>query len=396
MARETHRFEELAENIRADIVRGVLAPGTLFPTEKDLQSVHGLSRTTVRRAISRLIETGWAENIPNRGVVARIGKTHERSHRIAFIDHHEWVHKALFFNLHSLLAQKGLTLVHINSSGQGTLAAMEQAVAEGYDAAFVWAKVAFASHERLETLLTKIPFLFVDHSLGGEPCELIMSDHLQGARAIVRHLIDSGRKKIAITGNFTHHEDAQMRFAGYVAAHYDCSLAQKATNYIFTSSGHEDFEDTRILIQRLQAPDRPDALFVLHDMSVPAIVEAVYRAGLRVPEDIAIVGFGNDLPFSLEGVGLTTVAMNWDLVARTLTDRVIYRLGHPSAPYRRTLVPTRLVIRGSCGAPQESWMSDGYEVSSVTVTRRMLPLGDGSASQLSSISTPVHRGVSGT
>lgn len=395
MARERLRFLGLAESIRAEILRGLLPPGTLLPTERALQESHNVSRTTVRRALLHLVETGWAENLPNRGVVAKIGRGSDRTHRIAFIDHHEWVHKSLFFNLHSQLAQRGFSLTHIDSGPQGTLAGMKQAIAEGYDAAFVWGKVAFVDHDELSSLLTKLPFLFVDHSLGGEPSELIMSDHLQGARLAVSHLIKLGRKRIAITGNFTHHEDAQLRFAGYVAAHYDNSAQQKAIDYIFTSPGHCDYEDTRMLMYRLQDDDRPDALFVLHDMSVPAVVEAVYRVGLRVPEDIAVVGFGNDLPFSLEGVGLTTVAMNWQQVANALTERVLHRLDHPSAPFRRTLVPTRLIIRGSCGAPPESWMDDGYEVSSVTVTRRMLPPSDRGVSQLSSSSALDYRGASG-
>jgi LacI family transcriptional regulator len=142
---------------------------------------------------------------------------------------------------------------------------------------------------------------------------------------------------------------------------------------VFSSPGGLEWEDTRLLSYRLAQSDRPDAIFVLHDMSVPAIVDAVLRAGLEVPNDVAVVGFGNDLPLSFNGVGLTTVAMNWRSVATVLVERLLERLAAPTAPYRRSLVPTRLIVRGSCGAPREMWSEEGYEISSITVTGRMPP-----------------------
>ncbi|MGV3614746.1 MAG: GntR family transcriptional regulator [Fimbriimonas sp.] len=370
--RSPPRFDALARAIRADIQRGVLAPGSLLPTERELQEAHGLSRTTVRRALAELIETGWAENLPNRGVLARLGRSSSQSTRIAFIDHREDVHKSLFFRLHTLLADRGFVLVQVDSHAKGTVGAMEAAADDGFAAAFVWAKNSFVSPDALARIQARMPVVFVDHTSGGEPVDLVMSDHLAGAREVVGHLLDLGRRRIAITGNFTHHEDATFRFAGYMAAHYDRGLIPHACDFVFSSPGNGEFEDPRLLQFRLRERDRPDAVFVLHDMSVPAVVAAIYDSGLRVPQDVAVVGFGNDLPFTIDGVGLTTVGMNWDQVAEAMVGRLLYRLERPAAPCQRTLVPTRLVVRGSCGASEAVWSAEGYEISSVTVTRRML------------------------
>lgn len=371
--RSRHRFEELARALRADIQRGALAPGSLLPTERELQEAHGVSRTTVRRALADLIDSGWAENLPNRGVLAKLGRVPQQSTQIAFIDHREGVHKSLFFRLHTLLADDRYSLVQVDSKGIGTFGAMEQAADAGFAAAFVWPKNSFLSPAELARIQARMPVILVDHTTGGEPHDLVMSDHLQGARDAVGHLLDSGRRRIAITGYFTHHEDATLRFAGYMAAHYDRGLVPGACDFVFSSPGDSTYEDPRLLQFRLGQEDRPDAVFVLHDMSVPAIVEAIFEAGLRVPEDVAVVGFGNDLPFSIDGVGLTTVGMNWDQVAETLVARLRHRLERPNAPYQRSLVPTRLLIRGSCGSSPEAWTQEGYEISSVTVTGRMLP-----------------------
>ncbi len=368
-----HRFEELARSLREEILRGAFPPGTLLPTERELQEAHHVSRTPVRRALAELIETGWAENLPNRGVLAKLGRPAEKSNRVAFIDNRDCVHKALFFRLHTLLDQKGYQLVHVDSQDRGTMAALEDAVDEGFAAAFVWPKVAFVDPEQLRRCQSRTAVIMVDHSLGGEAGELVMSDHMQGAREIVNHLIELGRKRIAVSGYFTHHEHGMFRFAGYLAAHHERGVRTTASNFLFSSTGGDEFEDTRLLSHRLRDHDRPDAIFVIHDMSVPAVVEAVFEAGLRIPEDVAVVGFGNDLPFTIEGRGLTPVGMNWDHFAEALVARLNYRLAHPHAPYQRALVPTRLIVRGSCGAPHRQWSAEGYELSSVTVTGRIPP-----------------------
>jgi LacI family transcriptional regulator len=293
---------------------------------------------------------------------------------MAFVDHRDHVHKTLFFKLHTRLAAEGLDLVHVDSQEIGTMGALKRAVDEEFAGAFVWPKVASIDPATLTEVQASMPVIAVDHSIGGEPSDIVMSDHCLGARLLVTHLAKLGRRRIAISGNFTNMEDAQLRFNGYLLGQYENSIAPEACNFVFSSPQPDIYEDPRLLRYRLADEDRPDAVFVLHDMSVPSIVDTIMDAGLSVPEDVAVVGFGNDLPLSIERVGLTTIAMNWDAVAEALASRMQERLSNPSAPFGRTMVPVKLVVRGSCGAPPDQWSHEGYEVSSVTTTRRMRPV----------------------
>lgn len=378
MAAETQfRFEQIAQELRASIQRGDIPAGSLLPSERQLQETYGISRTTVRRALADLVSSGWAESSPNRGVVSRMGPSKARSSRVAYIDHRDYVHKSLFFRLHTRMADRRFDLVHVDSQEIGTMGALRRAVDEGFAGAFVWPKTAFVDSRELAAIQKQLPVVSVDHSIGGEPSDLVMSDHMQGAREIVGHLVRQGRRRIAISGNFTNMEDAQCRFNGYMIGQYENNVSPEACDFVFSSPRRDPYEDPRLLKCRLADSDRPDAVFVLHDMSVPPIVEAILEAGLSVPGDVAVVGFGNDLPFSIEGVGLTTVAMNWDLVADALVERMQDRILNPAAPFRRVLIPTNLIVRGSCGAPPEQWSTEGYEISSVTVTRRMQPSQSG-------------------
>lgn len=391
--RPRHRFEKLARELRAEIQSGAIAPGALLPTERELQETHNLSRTTVRRALAELISMGWAEAVPNRGVAAKIGHSPTQSTRVAFIDHRDYVHKTLFFRLHRLLEARGYTLVHVDSQDTGTIETMEAVAEQDFAAAVVWPKISFAPPGFISWFQARMPLIFLDHGVGSEPMEVVMGDHELGARLAVAHLISLGRKRIAISGYFAPLEDATLRYTGFVGAHEGTGQLPDAHDIVFSSRGGSEFEDTRLLSYRLQQPDRPDAVFVTYDMSVPAIVEAIYEAGLRVPNDIAVVGFGNDLPFTIDGVGLTTIAIDWESVAEAVVTRIFHRLGHPSSPHRRTLVPTRLVVRGSCGAPVVRWNDEPYEVSSITVTGRMTP---GKTSLQPTSSMPFQRSVEPT
>lgn len=365
------RYEAVATALREAIQGRQISIDTLLPTERELQERYGVSRTTVRRALSELIATGWAENLPNRGVIAKMGHVPGDSRKVAYIDHRELIHTYLFFELSRLLGDAGYHLIPVDSHDIGTVQAMANCADREFAAAFVWSKNAFPDRKLVAEIQTKMAIVAIDHSLDGPDSDVVMPDHFDAARQVVSHLIAQGRRRIAISGMLTHLDDASERYAGYVKAHYDHGLNLHASDLVFSSPNHPEVEDVRLLRYRLAEPDRPDAIFVLHDMSVPVVVAAVQDAGLRVPEDVAVVGIGNDLPYVIGEVGLTTVALNWKLVAVELVKRLQARLSHPAARYVRTTVPVELVVRGSCGAPPEAWSDYPYQPSSVTVTGRI-------------------------
>ena len=101
--------------------------------------------------------------------------------------------------------------------------------------------------------------------------------------------------------------------------------------------------------------DRPDAIFVLQDMCVPRIVEAVFAMGLRIPEDITIAAFGGEVPIQIDQVGLTSMVVDWPMFVDECVRGLERRLRKPRDPFVHTILPTSLVVRGSCGAPSNLW-----------------------------------------
>ena len=364
-------YKEIADRLQSLIRNGEYQPGSMLPTERELQSDYAVSRGTVRRALQALIDSGWAASSPNRGVVARIGPNTNRKNVVAFVDHVGVVHQYLFFRLSGLLAEYGLHLVHVDSLIEGTEGALEYCADQHFAAAVVWSKTNNPICSRIHRVQQVLPVIAVDHGMRNVETDVVAGETFSGAQKAVEHLVRNGRRHIAITGMLDTLDTTQDRLAGYMQGLFDAGLYPEIRNYLFCHTSGPNPIDTELLEYRLRSDDRPDAIFLIQDSLVHSVVDAVSRCGLSIPEDIAIVGFGNDEPITIGSVGLTTLAFDWDSIANAITQRILIRMDNPSAPTTRVNVGAELVIRGSCGAPREFWSTIPYQRSSTAAIHSM-------------------------
>ncbi|MDR3691046.1 MAG: GntR family transcriptional regulator [Fimbriimonas sp.] len=346
-------YQAIAEELREQIRSGRYAPGVFLPTEKELQSSFGVSRSTIRRALAALADSGWADVHPKRGVAACLGPNQELAGSVAFIDHADLINERVFFGISRALHGTGLHLSHVDSRVYGVEGAIEYAAEIGCAAAYIWSKTGFPDVARVERARQKMPIIALSHRLGAVQTDLITEDNLNDAAAIVRHLAQQGRRRIGVSGMMDMLEVNHDRFSGYLKGLFDSDLMPHPVDFLFCVTSGGGPEETSLLTRRLMDVDRPDALFVLQDMCVPAVVEAIFEAGLRVPEDVAVVAFGGEAPLQIDDVGLTSMVVDWPLFASECVRVLLERLRRPNQPYSRVAVSTTLVVRGSCGAPYD-------------------------------------------
>lgn len=171
-------------------------------------------------------------------------------------------------------------------------------------------------------------------------------DNVAGAHTAVRHLVHLGRRRIgSITGPLST-TAGKDRFEGYRNALNESRLPQDDRLYAegdFTeSSGY-------YCAQRL-IPLKPDALFIASDIMAVGALQAIREAGLKVPQDIAIVGFDDLPPASRTSPPLTTVRQPIRRMGIELVEKLLDIIWNGSQPPRRVIFGTELVIRESCGA----------------------------------------------
>ena len=172
------------------------------------------------------------------------------------------------------------------------------------------------------------------------------TDNATGATAAVSHLLRLGYQRIATVAGPADSTAAQDRTQGYLDAlqawgrQIDDALI--VSGDFSQAGGHE-------AMQRL-LPHRPDAVFVASDTTAMGALQAIRGAGLTVPGDIGLVGF-DDLPqATMVDPPLTTVRQPVRRMGALAAEMLIDSLENGAEAPRRAVLPTELVIRGSCGS----------------------------------------------
>jgi LacI family transcriptional regulator len=170
-----------------------------------------------------------------------------------------------------------------------------------------------------------------------------------GAREGVAHLIGLGHRRIGMICGQLEMDSAQARRDGYKQALLEAGIP---VDPVLMVEGHYTQEGAYAAMRQLLAlPDPPTAVFTSSDLMAISAQHAIQEAGLAVPGDIALVGF-DDLPIALIGnPPLTTVHQPHvemgAIAVKLLIDQI--RDQKPAASVR---LPTRLIVRGSCGASE--------------------------------------------
>jgi LacI family transcriptional regulator len=229
------------------------------------------------------------------------------------------------------------------------------------------------AYSRLQSLLGKVDGLIIAEGvidsplllrlgervpvvvIAGDPDEraadVVTSDNRSGSAALVTHLIaEHGRQRLFYLDGPPGVSDARQRrlaFEEVLRAHPGCQFAGSYPGQFSVQSGEE--AGTRLVAEHGDC--LPDALVCANDQMAIGALQAFARAGVRVPEDVAVVGFDDIYPGSPSHPPLTTVHQAMGLLGERACARLLDRIGHPSLRRRVELLPTELVVRSSCGCP---------------------------------------------
>jgi LacI family transcriptional regulator, galactose operon repressor len=179
-------------------------------------------------------------------------------------------------------------------------------------------------------------------------CDRVVTDDVEVGRLAASHLVEQGRKAIAhITGPPIAH--AKRRADGYKAALKELGVRTRAEWIV--RGGFMEADGYRAMTKLLALEPRIDAVFSANDPSAIGAMKAIWDAGLRVPEDIAIVGAGDIALGDLLRVPLTTVSWSRDEQGKQAAKLLLDRIGpEPSDRFRSVVIPPRLIVRRSSGA----------------------------------------------
>jgi DNA-binding LacI/PurR family transcriptional regulator len=196
-------------------------------------------------------------------------------------------------------------------------------------------------------LVGGIPLVLLGEHAVDVPVDHVAIDNVLAARTAVAHLAGLGRRRIAAIGRNPARGTSEQRLAGYREALSDAGMSY-VDELVAPAEKYHRADGAAAMKQLLELPSPPDAVFCFNDLLAIGALRSVAERGLRVPGDVAIVGFDNNEESAFSLPALTTIAPDKSALAEAAIDLVSRRItGETATPPQDIQTPFSLKIRES-------------------------------------------------
>jgi LacI family transcriptional regulator len=197
-----------------------------------------------------------------------------------------------------------------------------------------------------------VPILLVDYVIEDRDIVSIMPDAFEGAYMVAKHLVELGYKAIGFVGGLPEHPSIRARYRGFVVALVEAGIGIRKEWVIrdedFTDFDHGYSAGKKILMES----ERPQAIVAANDVMALGVIRACDEMSLRIPNDIAVVGYDNIEYGAYSNPPLTTVNVNKEKLGEVAVQRLLQMIDNKELVNtgERIKIGTNLVVRKSCGA----------------------------------------------
>jgi LacI family transcriptional regulator len=222
------------------------------------------------------------------------------------------------------------------------LAMVEQAAVDG----LLIATLNISDEQRNLLIEAGIPFVTLSDACAGE-LNCISPDNIRGGYMATQHLLELGHRRVAYVGdefpNVYGFPTSELRYKGYLSSLKEYGVPYRSEYVCLGVHGEETAH--RLTEQLLALPEPPTAIFAMSDIQAVGCILAIREAGLRVPEDISVIGF-DDVQLS-HYIGLTTVRQHLEQSGYLGMQLLLNMLTTPDNVVPRQLPPLELIVRGT-------------------------------------------------
>lgn len=210
--------------------------------------------------------------------------------------------------------------------------------------------IAAPAHEddqRIKKILRNgLPLVCVDRSLKGVDTDIVWVNNEESAFHAVSFLIERGYKRIAHIGGLTTIPSSRLRDAGYRRALLAGGLPVDENLVVHGDSSYAS--GIRFMEQLLNLPSKPDAVFTGNNLITLGALEVINNRKLRIPQDIAILGFDDMNWSNALNPPLTAVRQPAYEIGKRAGELLIQRIRDPKRPPVHMTLNSELKVRGSC------------------------------------------------
>jgi GntR family transcriptional regulator of arabinose operon len=354
------RHRAIYEELLAEIQSGVYKPGDRLPSEVLLCERFQASRITVAKAFQSLQRDKLVTRRPGSGTyVEKVARESSRQFGVLIPDFGstdifepicQGILRSPAGRSHSLTW--GAAMAESGDKTDTAESLCRQYIAQKVSGVFFapteYIETSDESNHRLVALLegAGIPVVLLDRDFKHYPdrsnYDLVGIDNHRAGYVLTRHLLQAGAKKLVFAMRQNSASTVEARGAGYRDALY--TLLPEAKPAIYSS----DFSDPEN-VKRMLDRHKPDGIVCANDVTAARVMQTIVGMGLRVPQDIRMVGIDDVSYAKYLPTPLTTLRQDCAEIGAVAMSTMLDRLSVPSHPVRDVLVRCEMIIRASSG-----------------------------------------------
>ena len=344
---------QVRDRVLALIQAGTLLPGTKLPSEPEVAALMGVSRMTANKALLGLMNDGYLIREKGRGTFVAPRHQHRPGRLyVAVADSpanvlEDYYLGALYWHVHATFAKLGsaVSVVPLTADQPATpecgivaINPPQPAVEELLDFVRMGASVVVLGANWSEQNLATVD-----------------SDNFAGASLAVDHLADLGHHRVLFLGGLPNDSNTIDRVRGFRAAAENRGLAAVSDDVLVVPEAHGfDLDTEDEIFRRLSRSDGPTAVFAGGPHLAIRLLAAAQRRGLRVPEDLSLVGYDDPSFMSLAYPGLTTIRQPLEDMAAAACRKLLERVDHESSISGNIMLAPDLLLRASTAPPMRA------------------------------------------
>lgn len=362
------RYMALRNHLRQQILTGKIPHDRQIPPEPELCRNYEISRNTVQRAINDLVMEGLLRRHQGKGTFVHFTRTADQKNLIGMMFQQNYSGGVsstdmTFKGAQEYAEEQGFRLFMAGTMdnpvrARESLARINEAKAIGTMLYPITGPESDNDNQNLVQALQAAnqQVVIVDSEIGGEiqnKVSCVTCQNFEGSLRLTQHLISLGYKRIAyLRGPHTYSVD--QRHAGFVTAMEDAHLPVRPGYDLLVASRKIEEQGLQEVDVFYSMKEPPEAIICLHDFIALNVLHRCEHYGWRVPDDVAVVGFGDIYQARLAHPPLTTVALEFEKMGRRAMEVLIGHIqGKVTEPVIERL-PCELVIRQSCGQQEQN------------------------------------------
>lgn len=306
-----------------------------------------VSKKTADKVKKAADELGYRPNILARSLIT--GKSRMIGLLVAYLENYFYP-EALEKLSNALQAEGYHVLVFMAQQTTGNVDKVLDEILDYQVDGVIMASVEISSELAARCQTAGVPVVLFNRNQDDERLSAVTSDNAAGGRKVADFLIRAGHRRIGYIAGWEGASTQRDREAGIRSG-----LAENGIELYAHEVGAFRYDEAQSAARRMFAkPDRPDAVFVANDHMAFAVMDVLRsELGLRVPDDVSVIGF-DDVPLAAwPAYDLTTIRQRTNVMAKETVGTLLASIEHRQAAPRRIAIDGPLIVRSSSRKPKD-------------------------------------------